>query len=131
MLASAAPGDDASAALLCAATYLFAKEGGWGQIDMLLCGLEMLALLAEARIYRPQLLARFVLNRCAARTVIARETAETLADHDPPLMSATIGQRVAFADLAQSGRLVFEADDNSAAAREIAALTAEVGRSAP
>jgi chromosome partitioning protein len=46
-------------------------------------------------------------------------------------MSATIGQRVAFADLAQSGRLVFEADDNSAAAREIAALTAEVGRSAP
>ncbi len=92
---------------------------------------EMLALLAEARIYRPQLLARFVLNRCAARTVIARETAETLADHDPPLMSATIGQRVAFADLAQSGRLVFEADDNSAAAREIAALTAEVGRLAP
>lgn len=38
--------DDAAAALLCAATYLFAKEGGWGQIDMLLCGLEMLALLA-------------------------------------------------------------------------------------
>ncbi len=38
--------DDATAALLCAATYLFAKQGGWGQIDMLLCGLEMLALLA-------------------------------------------------------------------------------------
>lgn len=38
--------DDASAALLCAATYLFAKEGGWGQIDMLLCGLEMLAVFA-------------------------------------------------------------------------------------
>lgn len=38
--------DDAAAALLCAATYLFAKQGGWGQIDMLLCGLEMLALLA-------------------------------------------------------------------------------------
>jgi hypothetical protein len=45
---------------------------------------EMLALLSEARIYRPQLAARFVLNRCGARTVIARETAETLADHDPP-----------------------------------------------
>ena len=38
--------DDAAAALLCAATYLFAKQGGWGQIDMLLCGLEMLAMLA-------------------------------------------------------------------------------------
>lgn len=92
---------------------------------------EMLALLSEARIYRPQLVARFVLNRCGARTVIARETAETLAEHDPPLLSTTIGQRVAFADMAQSGRLVFEADHDSAAAREVAALAAEVGRLAP
>ena len=29
----------------------------------------------EARIFRPQTVTRFVLNRCAARTVIARETA--------------------------------------------------------
>lgn len=92
---------------------------------------EMLALLAEARIYRPQLAARFVLNRCGARTVIARETAETLADHDPPVLSANIGQRVAFADMAQSGRLVFEAEHDSMAAREIAAFAAEVGRLAP
>jgi chromosome partitioning protein len=92
---------------------------------------EMLALLREARIYRPGLAARFVLNRCAARTVIARETAETLADHDPPLLSSTIGQRVIFADAAQSGRLVFELAEQSTAAREIAALAAEVARLAP
>ncbi|MCP3055747.1 ParA family partition ATPase [Aurantimonas marianensis] len=92
---------------------------------------EMLSLLHEARIYRPQLAARFVLNRCGARTVIARETAETLADHDPPVLSARIGQRVAFADTAQSGRLVFEIDEDSPAAREGAALGAEVGRLAP
>ncbi|MGM5030040.1 ParA family partition ATPase [Tardiphaga sp. 862_B3_N4_1] len=92
---------------------------------------EMLALIAEARVYRPELAARFVLNRCAARTVIARETAETLADHDPPVLSATIGQRVAFADMAQSGRLVFEADTYSMAAREIAAFATEVGRLEP
>ncbi|MBB4020190.1 MULTISPECIES: ParA family partition ATPase [Alphaproteobacteria] len=92
---------------------------------------EMLALLTEARIYRPELIARFVLNRCGARTVITRETAETLADHDPPLLSATIGQRAAFADLAQSGRLVFEAEHDSMAAREIAAFAAKVGRLAP
>ncbi|MVA36365.1 ParA family partition ATPase [Agrobacterium vitis] len=89
---------------------------------------EMLALLTEARIYRPELDARFVLNRCGARTVIARETAETLADHDPPLLAATIGQRVVFADAAQSGRLACEIDADSPAAREIAALTAEIGR---
>ncbi|MES2136086.1 MAG: ParA family partition ATPase [Pseudomonadota bacterium] len=86
------------------------------------------ALLGEARIYRPQLAARFVLNRCAARTVIARDTAETLADHDPPLLASTIGQRVAFADTAQSGRLVSEVDGQSRAAREITALCAEIGR---
>lgn len=92
---------------------------------------EMLALITEARIYRPDLAARFLLNRCAARTVIARETAETLADHDPPVLTTTIGQRIAFADLAQTGRLVFEADADSVAAREIAALATEVGRLAP
>ena len=89
---------------------------------------EMLALLTEARIYRPELAARFVLNRCGARTVIARETAETLADHNPPLLAATIGQRVVFADAAQSGRLASEIDADSPAAREIAALVSEIDR---
>ncbi|RWC38222.1 MAG: cobyrinic acid a,c-diamide synthase [Mesorhizobium sp.] len=92
---------------------------------------EMLSLLGEARIYRPQLVARFVLNRCGARTIIARETGETLVDHDPPLLAARIGQRVAFADAAQTGRLVGELDSNSAAAREIAALVTEIERIAP
>jgi chromosome partitioning protein len=67
---------------------------------------EMLALSAKRASTGPELVARFVLNRCGARTVIARETAETLADHDPPLLATTIGQRIAFADAAQSGRLV-------------------------
>ncbi|WP_297838385.1 ParA family partition ATPase [uncultured Roseibium sp.] len=89
---------------------------------------EMLALLAEARIYRPDLAACFVLNRCGARTVLARETAETLADHDPPVLATTIGQRVAFAAAAQTGRLVFELDGDPPAAREIAALVTEVDR---
>jgi len=92
---------------------------------------EMLSLLGEAQIYRPQLAARFVLNRCGARTVIARETAETLADHDPPVLASTVGQRVAFADAARSGRLVSEINGHSPAAREITALFAEIARIAP
>ena len=97
---------------------------------------EMLALLHEARIYRPEIVARFVLNRCGARTILARETADTLADHDPPLLVTTIGQRIAFAAAAQTGRLVFEGDDATSAAREIAALADELlhlrlGGSAP
>ncbi|SDD06760.1 plasmid segregation oscillating ATPase ParF [Bradyrhizobium brasilense] len=92
---------------------------------------EMLALLSEARIYRPALRARFVLNRCGARTVIAREAAATLADHDPPVLRNTIGQRVIYADAAQSGRLAFEMDEDGPAAREIAALVTEIERIAP
>ncbi|WP_206455671.1 ParA family partition ATPase [Aurantimonas marina] len=92
---------------------------------------EMLRLVEEARVYRPQLAVRFLLNRCAARTVIARETAETLAEHDPPVLSTTIGQRVTFADTARSGRLVSENDHGDRAAREIAALTNEIERLAP
>jgi len=87
---------------------------------------EMLALLAEARIYRPELSARFVLNRSGARTVIARTTADSLADHDPPLLGARVGQRVIFAHAAQHGRLAFEIEENGPAAREIALLAAEV-----
>ncbi|MHA7772207.1 ParA family partition ATPase [Roseibium sp. M-1] len=89
---------------------------------------EMLALVTEARIYRPELVARFVLNRCGARTVLARETAETLVDHDPPALAATIGQRVAFATAAQSGRLVCELDEDTPAAREIATLADAIER---
>ena len=62
------------------------------------------------------------------RTVLARETAETLADHDPPVLPAAIGQRVAFAVAAQSGRLVAELDDDTPAAREISALADEIDR---
>lgn len=87
---------------------------------------EMLRLVEEARVFRPQLAVRFLLNRCAARTVIARETAETLAEHDPPVLATTIGQRVTFADTARSGRLVFEIDGRGPAAREIAALAGEI-----
>jgi chromosome partitioning protein len=88
---------------------------------------EILRLIDEARIFRRQTVIRFVLNRCGARTVIARETAEALADHKPPALAARIGQRVAFADAAQSGRLVWELDDDSPASREIVTFALEVG----
>ena len=48
--------------------------------------------------------------------------------HHPPVLASTIGQRVVFADAAQSGRLASEIDDDSPAAREIAALAAEIDR---
>ena len=55
-------------------------------------------------------------------------TAEALADHNPPVLASTIGQRVVFADAAQTGRLASDINRQSHAAREIAALTSEIGR---
>ena len=89
---------------------------------------ETLKLIDEARIFRPELAARFVLNRCAARTVIAREIAAALADHEPPVLASRIGQRVIFADAAHTGRLAGELQEAGPATREIMSLAAEVVR---
>jgi len=87
---------------------------------------EMLRLLDEARVFRPDLVARMVLNRCDTRTVIAREIGEAMADQEPPVLAARIGQRVIFAKAARTGALVHELDPGSLAAAEIAALASEV-----
>jgi chromosome partitioning protein len=87
---------------------------------------EMLALLGEARVFRPELAARFVLNRCTARTTVARDTGAALADHDPPLLDVRVGQRVVFAGAARTGSLAFELTPEGLAAIEIASLAAEI-----
>jgi chromosome partitioning protein len=89
---------------------------------------EILRLLREARVFRPQLVARFVLNRCSVRSVIAREAAEALADHEPPILATRVGQRVVFADAARTGQLVCEVPHGEAATAEITALAAEIER---
>ncbi|MBI1685180.1 ParA family partition ATPase [Caulobacter hibisci] len=87
---------------------------------------EMLRLIDEARVYRPDLRARFVLNRCAARTIIARETAQALEQQDIGALRQRVGQRVVFATAMQAGRLAAELEPLGAAAAEIAGLAAEL-----
>ncbi len=89
---------------------------------------ETLRLLHEAQRFCPQLTARFVLNRCGARSLIASEIAETMAKHETPALAARVGQRVVFADAARAGRLVSEMPRSEPAAREVAALAAEIER---
>jgi len=92
---------------------------------------EMLKLIEQARIFKPQIAARFLLNRAAARTLIAQATAASLADHDPPALKRGVGQRVIFADAMRTGQLVGELDPDSLAAREIAAMATEIEGLAP
>ena len=115
-------------ALLAADTVLVPAQpspfDGWASA-------ETLALITEARVFRPALVARLLLNGCTARTLITRDTAQSLSDHDPPALAWRIGQRVVFADAARSGQLVFKQNRAGAATREIAALAVETERLAP
>ena len=91
----------------------------------------MVALVAEALIFRPSLQAAFVINRRVARTVIGRETHEALLPHRMSIMATQVFQRIVFAESVAAGRLAFELNDDSHAAREIAWLGAEVLSKAP
>jgi chromosome partitioning protein len=87
---------------------------------------EMVSLIAEARVFRPQLRAAFVINRRVVGTVIGREARQALADQPFAALHAEISQRIVFADSVAAGRLVSEVAPQCAAAREIAALVQAV-----
>src|SRR3546814_14369521 len=53
---------------------------------------EMLKLIDQARIFKPEIGARFLLHRYHERTLIARATAQRLAEPDPPTLEHTVGQ---------------------------------------
>ncbi len=92
---------------------------------------ELLRLLDEARGWKSDLTARFLLNRCIARTRLLADARRELAGVVPPAMAASVGQRVVFARCVRSGRLAFESEPDSTAAREIAALATELLETGP
>ena len=87
---------------------------------------EMVQLVTEAKVFRPQLRAAFVINRRVVGTVIGREARAALADQPFPALQVEVSQRIVFADSVAAGRLAFEVAPQCAAAREIAALAQAV-----
>ena len=78
----------------------------------------------EARIYRPDLRAFFVISRKIAGTVLGREM--RLLDLPLPALQTEITQRVAFAESMLQARSIQEYAPESPAAREIADLIEEL-----
>jgi chromosome partitioning protein len=89
---------------------------------------EMVALVREAQIFRPALCAAFVINRRVSTTIIGREARNALAEQPLPALRSEVHQRIVFADSVAAGRLACETVPDSAAAREITALTDELLR---
>lgn len=92
---------------------------------------EMIALVREAQVFRPNLAAAFVINRRVVRTVIGREARGTLDDQAFPTLASEVCQRIVFADSVAAGRLARESAPDGAAAHEIRNLTDELLRGVP
>ncbi|ADH89501.1 Cobyrinic acid ac-diamide synthase [Ancylobacter novellus DSM 506] len=87
--------------------------------------MEIVGLVNEARMFKPDLKAAFVVNRCITGTVVGRDMRSAL-DGEIPALNTVIGQRIAFVESVATGRLVRELDGRGQAAKEITALTAEL-----
>ena len=87
---------------------------------------EVVKLIDEARVYKAGLKAAFVVNRKIANTAIGRDVGEALAAYPIPVLTASITQRVIFAEAAAQGKAVYEIDAAGPATAEIEAITAEL-----
>ncbi len=87
---------------------------------------EVIELIKEARIYKPELQAAFLVNRKIVNSTIGREVNEVLQEYEIPILEQAISQRVVFAEALNSGNTVLETASNSPAAKEILALTNEI-----
>ncbi|MGE4337204.1 MAG: ParA family partition ATPase [Pigmentiphaga sp.] len=84
---------------------------------------ETVQLIREARQFKDSLQAAFVINRKIVNTALGNAVVEALAGFDDiPALSASVGQRVIYAESAGQGLSVMEADPRSEAAREIGTL---------
>jgi chromosome partitioning protein len=84
-------------------------------------------LIREARQFKPNLKAVFVINRMIARTAIGRDAAAALEQFDDfPVLPAMLVQRVIYAESAAKGLAVVEAAPTSEAARELGELVKQV-----
>jgi len=87
---------------------------------------EVVSLIQEAVIYKPELKAAFVINRKIPNTAIGRDVESALTEFELPVLSTTIGQRVIFAESAAGGLSVLEQDAKSQAAVEISLFAKDV-----
>ena len=87
---------------------------------------EIVELISEAHAFKDRLTSAFVINRKIVNTAIGRAVRDALADYSIPVLQTTVGQRVAFAESAATGRTVLEAAPDSLASQEIRALAQEI-----
>lgn len=87
---------------------------------------DIVDLLREAAVFKENQICRFVINRKIVNTAIGRDVVDALSSYSIPVLSASIAQRVAFAESAGQGGTVLETDPTGQAADEINELVDEI-----
>lgn len=88
---------------------------------------ETVKLINEASVFKETLKSVFAINRAITGTAISRDVRSALEEYAPiPTLTATVAQRVAFAESAARGQVVQELAEDSPATREIVALVNEL-----
>jgi chromosome partitioning protein len=87
---------------------------------------EIVDLVTEATVMKPNLKAAFAINRKIVNTAIGRDVTEALGGYSLRVFKAAISQRVAFAESAGQGLTVLETDPQGQAAQEVRSLAAEI-----
>lgn len=88
---------------------------------------DTVKLIEEATVFNEILKSVFLVNRALTGTRVARTIADSLDAFGLPLLSTVIGQHVALAEATETGALVAEFERKGKAARQILALTTELG----
>jgi chromosome partitioning protein len=87
---------------------------------------EIVDLLREASVFKPDLKSAFVINRKIVNTALGRDVVEALAEYPIPVLKTAICQRVALAESASQGQTVFETAPDHPAGKELGALVDDI-----
>jgi chromosome partitioning protein len=87
---------------------------------------DVVQLVTEAQVYKPDLKSVFVINRKIVNTAIGRDVGTALAEFGFPVSEVALCQRVIYAETAAQGLSVIETAPNGEAAREITRLAATI-----
>jgi chromosome partitioning protein len=87
---------------------------------------DIIDILAECSVLKPDLKARFLINRLFPNTMLGAEVKEALATFDVPVLENAIRNRTEYAKAAKNGLTALETESHGLAAQEINALIAEL-----
>lgn len=87
---------------------------------------DVLALLEQSQVYKPELIAAWVINRRIVNTKIARDVKQQLSGYGPRLLEANVAQRIVYSEATARGLAVYETDPGGVADDEIRTVTTEL-----